>query len=434
MACKRISYLETPARKVGLKNPYLICDYCGGSYEAEECSQNNPAEQVCLSGGDIYDDPSLLRFYQNDNILPWGNNKRKEKGEDGPERIIRKAPTFTITTRSGVSTQDLLFPDPSQSTPTDLAEGATKKEGTKVKKQKKDDEDERVLSIFKQIHINLPFLEAMIHMPKGAKVLKDLLSHNEKLEKAASLVKLSEECSAIIQRSLPRKGDPGSFTLPCLIGPLAVKNALADLGASINLMPHFLFRQLGIPKLKLTQMSIQLAGRSIKYPIGVDIVDHDGEWIEVKEGRDSDEVRAVSFYPSIESVEPLEWKALENLLKLSSVKPPNLELKELPEHLEYAFLQEENQLPVVISSALSTIEKARLLKVLRNHKGAIAWSIVDIKGINSSFCTHKILMEDEFKPSVQPHKRVNPNIKKVVKKEVIKLLNARLIYLVSDSP
>ncbi|GJV31746.1 hypothetical protein Tco_1392146, partial [Tanacetum coccineum] len=66
--------------------------------------------------------------------------------------------------------------------------------------------------------------------------------------------------------------------------------------------------------------------------------------------------------------------------------------------------------------------------------GAIAWSIADIKGIDSSFCTHKILMEDEFKPSVQPQRRVNPNIKEVVKKEVIKLLDAGLIYLISDSP
>ncbi|GJZ09001.1 hypothetical protein Tco_0543284 [Tanacetum coccineum] len=112
----------------------------------------------------------------------------------------------------------------------------------KLKKQKKDDEDERFFSIFKQIHINLSFLEAMIHMTKGAKVLKDLLSHKEKLEKSASLVKLSEECSAIIQRSLPQKeGEPGSFTLPYLIRPLAVKNAMADLGASINLLPHSLF-------------------------------------------------------------------------------------------------------------------------------------------------------------------------------------------------
>ncbi|GKE46089.1 DNA-directed DNA polymerase, partial [Tanacetum coccineum] len=110
----------------------------------------------------------------------------------------------------------------------------------------------------------------MIHMPKGAKVLKDLLSHKEKLKKAASSVKLSEECSAIIQRSLPQKeGDPGSFTLPCLIGPLVVKNALTDLGTSINLMPNSLFRRLGISKLKPTKMSIQLVDRSIKYPIRV---------------------------------------------------------------------------------------------------------------------------------------------------------------------
>ncbi|GKD26570.1 hypothetical protein Tco_1232784 [Tanacetum coccineum] len=61
--CNQIYFLETPTREVGLKNPYLICDYCGGSHEAYECEQNNPSEQVCLSGGDIYNDPSLLRFY-----------------------------------------------------------------------------------------------------------------------------------------------------------------------------------------------------------------------------------------------------------------------------------------------------------------------------------------------------------------------------------
>ncbi|GJY45906.1 hypothetical protein Tco_0434969 [Tanacetum coccineum] len=112
----------------------------------------------------------------------------------------------------------------------------TEQPGRAVKKQKRDDEDERLLSIFKQIHINLPFLKAMIHMPKGAKVLKYILSHKEKLKKVAFSVKLSEECFAIIQRSLPQKeGDPGSFTLPCLIGTLAVKNALADLGAILEM-------------------------------------------------------------------------------------------------------------------------------------------------------------------------------------------------------
>ncbi|GKB03558.1 hypothetical protein Tco_0831701 [Tanacetum coccineum] len=121
-----------------------------------------------------------------------------------------------------------------------------------LKKQKKNDEDERLLLIFKQIHINLPFLKAMIHMPKGAKEEEE---------------------------------DPS--------------NALA-----------------------------------------------------------------VSFYPRTESVEPLEWKDPKNRLKPSSMEPPKLELKELPEHLEHAFLQENNQLPVVISSVLSTDEKTRLLKVV----------------------------------------------------------------------
>ncbi|GJS68790.1 reverse transcriptase domain-containing protein [Tanacetum coccineum] len=135
----------------------------------------------------------------------------------------------------------------------------------------------------------------------------------------------------------------------------------------------------------------------------VDIVSHDRKWAEEEEEDDSNKVHVVSFYPRTETIKPLEWKALENRLKPSSVEPPKLELKEL-------------------------------LEVLKNHKGTIAWSITDIKGIDSSFCTHKILMEDEFKPSVQPQRRVNPNIKEVVKKEVIKLFDAGLIYPISDSP
>ncbi|GJQ95925.1 hypothetical protein Tco_0007064 [Tanacetum coccineum] len=138
----------------------------------------------------------------------------------------------------------------------------------------------------------------------------------------------------------------------------------------------------------------------------VDTVNHDGKWIEEEEEEDFDNALTVSFYPRAEPVEPLEWKTLENRLKPS----------------------------IVISSALSTDEKNRLLELLRNHKWAIAWSIADIKGIDSSFCTHKILMEDEFKPSVHPQRRVNPNIKEVVKKEVIKLLDAGLIYPISDTP
>ncbi|KAK1406558.1 hypothetical protein QVD17_41984 [Tagetes erecta] len=113
--------------------------------------------------------------------------------------------------------------------------------------------------------------------------------------------------------------------------------------------------------------------------------------------------------------------------------PPSLELKDLPSHLEYAFLDEAERLPVIIASALTEEEKNKLLEVLRAHKQAIAWKILDIKGINPSFCTHRILMEDEFKPVVQPQRRLNPNMQEVVGKEVIKLLDAGLIYPISDS-
>ncbi|GJU80031.1 reverse transcriptase domain-containing protein [Tanacetum coccineum] len=258
------------------------------------------------------------------------------------------------------------------------------RQGESVKKQKKDDDDERLLSIFKQIHINLPFLEAMIHMPKGAKVLKDLLSHKEKLEKTASSIKLSEECSAIIQRSLPPKeGDPGSFTLPCLIKPLAVKNALADLGEILEIdEDELVLIILGWPFLATTRAVndvhegklndyLYYADHTAKLvqEQWVDTVNHDGKWTEVEEEEDSNEVQAVSFYPKTESVESLEWKASENRLKTSSIEPPKLELKELPKHLEYAFLRENNQLPVVISFALSTIEKARLLEVVPKKGG-----------------------------------------------------------------
>lgn len=95
-------------------------------------------------------------------------------------------------------------------------------------------------------------------------------------------------------------------------------------------------------------------------------------------------------------------------------EPPELELKKLPDHLEYAFLAENSKLPGIISSRLSCEQKNRLVEVLKQHKGAIAWKIANIKGINPSFCTHKILMEENFKLVVQPQRRLNLNMKEVV--------------------
>ncbi|GJU18999.1 DNA-directed DNA polymerase [Tanacetum coccineum] len=120
--------------------------------------------------------------------------------------------------------------------------------------------------------------------------------------------------------------------------------------------------------------------------------------------------------------------------KPSTEESPKLELKDLSSHLEYAFLEGTDKLPVIIYKELKDEEKAALLKVLKSYKRAIAWKISDIKGIDPSFCTHKILMENDFKPAVQHQRRVNLKIHEVIKKEVIKLLDAGLIYLISDSP
>ncbi|GJR31000.1 reverse transcriptase domain-containing protein [Tanacetum coccineum] len=120
--------------------------------------------------------------------------------------------------------------------------------------------------------------------------------------------------------------------------------------------------------------------------------------------------------------------------KSSMEEPPELELKDLPSHLEYAYLEENDKLPVIIAKGLKDVEKEALLKVLKSHKRAIAWKITDIKGIDPRFCTHKILMEDDYKPTVQSQRRVNPKIHEVIKKEVLKLLDAGMIYPISDSP
>ncbi|GKF31851.1 hypothetical protein Tco_0101649, partial [Tanacetum coccineum] len=122
------------------------------------------------------------------------------------------------------------------------------------------------------------------------------------------------------------------------------------------------------------------------------------------------------------------------ITKPSIKEPPELELKDLPSHLEYAFLEGTDKLLVIISKELKEEEKAALLKVVKSHKWAIAWKISDVKGIDPSFYTHKILMEDDFKQAVQHQRRVNPKIHEVIKKEVIKLLDAGLIYPISDSP
>nr|GEX65002.1 hypothetical protein [Tanacetum cinerariifolium] len=104
-------------------------------------------------------------------------------------------------------------------------------------------------------------------------------------------------------------------------------------------------------------------------------------------------------------------------------------LKKLPEKLGDPG---DNKLPVIIAKDLSVEEKTALITILKSHKRAIAWKLSDIKGIDPELCTHKIVMEEDFEPAVQHQRRVNPKIHDVIKQEVLKLLDAGLIYPISD--
>ena len=109
-------------------------------------------------------------------------------------------------------------------------------------------------------------------------------------------------------------------------------------------------------------------------------------------------------------------------------RPPQLEKKPLPSHLRYAYLGESSTLPVIISASLKAVEEDKLLRVLRYHKDAIGWSLANLNRIRHSMCMHWILLEDGLKSSVEAQWRLNPTMKEVVRKEVLKWLDARVIY------
>ena len=122
------------------------------------------------------------------------------------------------------------------------------------------------MEVFKKLHINIPFVDALEQMPNYVKFMKDILSKKRRLSDFES-VNLTKECSAILKRKLAQKlKDPGSFTIPFTIGNSIFERALCELGASINLMPLSIFRRLGLGEAHPTTVTLQLADRSLKHP------------------------------------------------------------------------------------------------------------------------------------------------------------------------
>ncbi|GJU45026.1 hypothetical protein Tco_1202292 [Tanacetum coccineum] len=394
-------------------------------------------------------------------------------------------------------------------------------------REKANNQIEKFYQIFQDLHFDISFADALILMPKFASTLKSLISNKEKLFELAR-TPLNEHCSAILLKKLPEKlGDPGKFLIPCDFLGMDECLALADLGASINLMPLSMWKKLSsgahsylydsrtfvdfdadprVPLilersfLKTERALIDVYEGELTLCVGKETVtfnlDQTSRYssnydhmmanridvIEMACEEYSQEVLGFSdviasgiptpYYDPVVSTSfptltpfgdrdillleaflnddpslppPTQGNYLPEIRKELKVReakndkssihePPDVKLKDLPPHLEYTFLEGDDKLPVIIAKDLSVEEKAALIKVLKSYKRAITWKLSDIKGINPKFCTHKILMEEDYKPEVQHQRRVNLKIHDVIKKEVEKLLSAGLIYPISDSP
>ncbi|GJX70513.1 reverse transcriptase domain-containing protein [Tanacetum coccineum] len=377
-------------------------------------------------------------------------------------------------------------------------------------REKANDQIEKFYEISKDLSFEISLTDALILMPNFASTLKALIGNKEKLSEMAR-TPLNKHCSAIILNKLPEKlGDPGKFLIPCDFLRMDECLALADLGASINLMPLSVeLKHLRVGKEKSRTFNLDLSSRySSNYDDmtanRIDVIEMayeeytqevlgfsdliesgnltpyydpivstssltltpfwDSDFLFLEE---ADAFLALEDDPTSPEVDDSYYDSKGDILLLEPIlnsdpsppppnqgnylpeiqkelkvceakslidKPPEVKLKDLPPHLEYAFLEGDDKLPVIIAKDLSIEEKATLIKVLKSRKRAIAWKLSDIKGINPEFYTHKILMEDDYKPEVQHQRRVNPKIHDVIKKEVEKLLDAGLIYPISDSP
>nr|GEU82263.1 reverse transcriptase domain-containing protein [Tanacetum cinerariifolium] len=235
----------------------------------------------------------------------------------------------------------------------------------------------RFVEIFRKLHFELSFVDALLHMHKFALMFKSLLNNKEKLFDLAT-TPMNKNCSTVILKKLPEKlGDTDKFLIPCDFPELDECLALADLGSDFILEEIETF-----------------------LPTPDEISNLDDDYYDTEEDiLYLEKLLNEDPSPNLPPMKNKDLKQVDSTMTKPSIEePPELELKELPSHLEYAFLEGTDKLPVIISKKLKDEEKSALLKVLKSHKRAIAWKISDIKGIDPCFCTHKILMEDDFKP------------------------------------
>ncbi|KAL4376993.1 hypothetical protein GQ457_02G029400 [Hibiscus cannabinus] len=273
----------------------------------------------------------------------------------------------------------------------------------RLKKQKQDYQFKKFLDILKQVHINLPLVEALQQMPNYTKFLKDMVTRKKRIEEFETAA-ATETCLALMHNKVPaKKIDSDSFTIECLIGHNYPTKALCDPGASINLMPKSVFQKLGIREAKPTTVMLQLADHSYVQP----------------EGKIEDILVKVDKF-----IFPADFLILDCEANIDA-----------PIILGRPFLATGRVLFDFGNEELifRADQEEKLIATLRQHKEALGWTIADIKGISPTICMHKILLDDDHKPTVDAQRCLNQAMKDVVRKEILKWLDAGIIYPISDN-
>ncbi|CAN6678023.1 unnamed protein product [Malus baccata var. baccata] len=320
---------------------------------------------------------------------------------------------------------------------------------------KKEEAEKDILETFRKVQVNIPLLDAIKQVPRRR------ISNKE-------VVQVSENVSAVLQRKLPPKcKDPADFyvldmedsphstPLPILLGRPFMKTARTKIDV---------FKGTLTMEFDGEVIDFNLS-ESIKFPkddhscFSIDIIDDlaqdfldclerdtlettIAQGIGQKSGfavpRSVEEAEIVAALESLPQYHgkpsnPISISVSTNKLLPSVTQAPVLELKPLPDHLKYVFLGDNETLPVIVSSSLTAIEEEKLIRVLKEHKTAIGWTLADIRGISPTTCMHRILLEEGAKPTREAQRRLNPPMMEVVKKEIIKLLDCGVIYPISDS-
>ncbi|XP_028956432.1 uncharacterized protein [Malus domestica] len=301
----------------------------------------------------------------------------------------------------------------------------------RLKPKVKDQQLTDFMKILSKVQINLPLIDAIKNIPSYAKFLKDVCKKKKKLfdfEKRLGQGEI-KPTSVILQLADRSVAYPRGIIKDLIIkvdnlylpADFLILDMDEDMQTPIILVRPFMATARTLIDVEAGTLTLRVQDQSVVFSL----------FEATKRPGDVQDCMRVDVLDSILHAEILPRLTYDPLLNvLNGFENINTEDEKA---FEYVSALENSSLPVIIVADLSSAEEDKLLRILRSYQYAIGWTIADIKGISPTICMHKILMEDGVKPAIDAQRRLNPIMKEVVRNEVMKLLNAGMIYHISDS-